>query len=165
MISVFWFGESQDSFALNEKLLGSNNLLSKSCSQHPYYYREVISFFWFGGSKTCLPSPVGGRQTKSCSGGKTYLAKVDRSAQVTIEKWPPFFDLGSVSWPQRRCRWCGVAGGAALQAVRRCRRWASAPGAARLVLNIRYHIPTNWPRCSCQILQLFIDVDKHKVGK
>ena len=76
-----------------------------------YYYREVISVFWFGGSKTRLPSPVGGRQ-----------AKVDRSAQVTIEKWPPFFDLGSVSWPQRRCRRCSVAGGAALQAVSECPR-------------------------------------------
>merc|ERR1712173_497686 len=85
-------------------LLGSKNLFSESCSQHPYYYREVISVFRFGGSKTCLPSPEGGRQTKSCSNQKTCFAKVDRSAQVTIEKWPPIFDLGSVSWPQRRCR-------------------------------------------------------------
>ena len=47
---------------------------------------------------------------KSCSDGKTCLAKVDRSAQVTIEKYPAFFYLGSVSWP-RCCRQCGVAGG------------------------------------------------------
>ena len=58
-----------------------------------------------------MPSPEGGRQTKSCSDGKTCLAKVDRSVQVTIEKLPPFFYLGSVSWPWRRCRRCGVAGG------------------------------------------------------
>ena len=63
-------------------------------SERPYYYREVISVFWFGGSKTCLPSPKGGRQTKSCSDGKTCLAKVDRSAQVTLEKWPPFLIWG-----------------------------------------------------------------------
>ena len=48
---------------------------------------------------------------KSCSDGKTCLAKVDRSAQVTIEKYPAFFYLGSVSWPRRHCRRCGVAGG------------------------------------------------------
>ena len=90
----------QDLFAFprrgkaNEKLLESKNLFSESCSQHPYQFREVISFFWFGGSKTCLPSPEGGRQTKSCSGGKTYLAKVDRSAHITIGKWSRFFDLG-----------------------------------------------------------------------
>ena len=35
-------------------------------------------------------------------------------------------------WPFRSGRW-GVAGKEVLQAVRRCRRWASAPGAARLV--------------------------------
>ena len=79
----------------NEKLLGSKNLFSESWSERPYYYREVISVFWFGGSETCLPSPEGGRQTKSCSDGKTCLAKVDRRAQVTIEKWPPFFYLTS----------------------------------------------------------------------
>ena len=92
-------------------VLGSKNLFCESCSQRPYYYREVISVFWFGGSKTRLPSPVGGRQTKSCSNQKTCFAKVDRSAHVTIEKWPPFFDLGNVIWPQWRCRRCGVAGG------------------------------------------------------
>ena len=58
-------------------VLGSKNLFSESCSQRPYYYREVISDFGFGGSK-----------------------------------------LASL----------------ALRAVRRCRRLASAPGAARLVL-------------------------------
>ena len=57
-------------------VLGSKNLFSESCSQRPYYYREVISDFGFGGSK-----------------------------------------LASL----------------ALRAVRRCRRLASAPGAARLV--------------------------------
>ena len=38
----------------------------------------MISDFLFGGSKTCLPSHEGGRQTKSCSYQKTYLAKVER---------------------------------------------------------------------------------------
>ena len=123
---------------LIEGVLGSKNLFCESCSQHPYYYREVISVFWFGGSKTCLPSPEGGRQIKSCSDGKTCLAKVDRSAQVTIKKWPPFFDLGSVSWPQRRCRRCGVAGGAALQAVSECPRRRQAGIWTFLVIRIAY---------------------------
>ena len=79
---------------LIEGVLGSKNLFSESCSQRPYYYREVISVFWFGGSKTRLPSPEGGWQMKSCSDQKTYLAKVDRSAHITIEKWSRFFDLG-----------------------------------------------------------------------
>ena len=33
------------------KWLGSKNLFSKSCSERPYYYGQVISDFWFGGSK------------------------------------------------------------------------------------------------------------------
>ena len=92
----------QDSFAFpqrgmaNEKLLGSKNLFSESWSERPYYYREVISVFWFGGSQTCLPSPEGGRQTKSCSDQKTYLAKVVRSGHITIEKWSRIFDLGGL---------------------------------------------------------------------
>ena len=59
----------------------SKNLFSESCSQRPYYYREVISDFGFGGSK-----------------------------------------LASL----------------ALRAVRRCRRLASAPGAARLVFSFNF---------------------------
>ena len=53
---------------------------------------------------------------KSCSDGKTCLAKVDRSAQVTIEKCPAFFLFGEcklasvVLQAVRRCRRCGVAG-------------------------------------------------------
>ena len=66
----------------NKKLLGSKNLFSKSFSERPYYYTEVISDFWFGGSKTRLPSPEGGSQTKSCSDQKTYLAKVVRSGHI-----------------------------------------------------------------------------------
>ena len=42
----------------------------------------MISYFGFGGSKTRLPSPEGGRQTKSCSDQKTYSAKVDQSAHI-----------------------------------------------------------------------------------
>ena len=38
-----------------KKWLGSKNLFSESLSERPFYYREVISVFWFGGSKTCLP--------------------------------------------------------------------------------------------------------------
>ena len=62
--------------------------------------REVISVFLFGGSKTRLPSPGGGRQTKSCSAQKTYLTKVDQSAHITIEKGSRIFDLGGLSWPR-----------------------------------------------------------------
>ena len=40
--------------------------------------------------------------------------------------------IGPLSRPHRPL-WGPLAGGAALQVVRRCRRWASAPGAARLV--------------------------------
>ena len=71
------------SMFLIEGVLGSKNLFRKSCSQRPYYYGEVISVFRFGGSKTRLPSPKGGRQMKSCSDQKAYLAKVDRSAHIT----------------------------------------------------------------------------------
>ena len=70
----------------NKKLLGSKNLFSESCLEQPHYCREVISDFLLGGSKTRLPSPEGGRQTKSCSDQKTYLAKVVWSGHITIEK-------------------------------------------------------------------------------
>ena len=40
-----------DSMFLIEGVLGSKNLFSESCSQRPYYIREVISDFGFGGSK------------------------------------------------------------------------------------------------------------------
>ena len=43
--------------------------------------------------------------------------------------WRPFWILQVM----QRCGRCDVAGVAALQAVRHCRRLASAPGAARLV--------------------------------
>ena len=85
---------------LIEGVLGSKNLFSESCLKWPHYYREVISDFWFGGSKTRLPSPEGGRQTKSCSDQKTYFAKVDQSTHITIEKWSRIFDLGGLSWPR-----------------------------------------------------------------
>ena len=86
---IWWV---QDLFAFpqrgkaNEKWLRSKNLFCESCSEQPYYYQEVISDFGFGGSKTRLPSPKGGRQTKSGSDQKTYLAKVVRSGHTTIEK-------------------------------------------------------------------------------
>ena len=164
----------------------------------------------------CISRPLIGRNTE-CSDQKTYLAKVVRSAHITIEKWSPFFDLGgprlvclppkgegkrkvarikklilrklfaapillyrsdlgfliwgvqdlfafprrgkanekllgwknlfSESWLERPSYYkevtsvfwfgkCKLAS-AALQAVRRCRRWASAPGAARLVFMLR----------------------------
>ena len=79
---------------LIERVLGSKNLFSESCLKWPHYYREVISDFWFGGSNTRLPSPEGGRQTKSCSDQKTYFAKVVRSGYITMEKWSRIFDLG-----------------------------------------------------------------------
>ena len=133
-------------------------------------YREVILDFWFGGSKTRLPSPDGGRQTKSCSDKKTYLAKVVRSGHITTEKWSQFFwfwgsktrlgkantkllwskNLFSVSWSERPYYYRRVIsdfwfGGSklaslALRAVQRCRRLASAPGAARLVF---WTLPVN----------------------
>ena len=80
-------------------VLGSKNLFRESCLQRPYYYRAVISVFWFGGSKTRLPSPEGGRQTKSCSNQKTYFEKVVRSAHITIQKWSRFFWL----WGSKTC--------------------------------------------------------------
>ena len=70
LVCLSWRGKA------NKKLLESKNLFSESCSHCLYYYTEVISVFWFGGSKTRLPSPFGGRQTKSCSNQKTYFAKV-----------------------------------------------------------------------------------------
>ena len=71
----FFFHSPSQPFLI-EGVLGSKNLFSKSCLKWPHYYREVISDFWFGGSKTRLPFPQGRRQTKSCSVQKTYLAKV-----------------------------------------------------------------------------------------
>ena len=59
------------------KLTGAPMLLER---------REVISIFLFGGSKTRLPFPEGGRQTKSCLNQKTCLAKVDQNAHITIER-------------------------------------------------------------------------------
>ena len=88
----------------NEKLLESKNLFCESWSERPYYYREGISAFWFGGSK---------------------LAPL------------------------------------ALRAVRRCRRWASAPGAARLVLltdNVILDESSIWPLL---IYQIIISTDWH----
>ena len=81
---------------LIEGVLGSKNLFSESCLKWPHYYREVISDFWFGGSNTRLPSPEGGRQTKSGLDQKTYLAKVVRSGHITMEKWSGIFDLGAL---------------------------------------------------------------------
>ena len=68
-----------DSMFLIEGVLGSKNLFSESCSQRPY-------FFLIGGFKTSLPSSEGGRQMKSCSDQKTYLAKDDQSAHISLEK-------------------------------------------------------------------------------
>ena len=53
----------------------------------------MISDFLFGGVKTYLPSLEGERQTKSGTDQKTYLAKVVRSAHITIEN-----DLGFLIW-------------------------------------------------------------------
>ena len=60
----------------------------------------MILDFLFGGSKMRLPSTEGGRHTKSGSDQKTYLAKVNWNAHITIEKLSPFLDLGSLSWPR-----------------------------------------------------------------
>ena len=49
---------------LIEGVLESKNLFSENSLQHPYYYREVILVFQFGGSKTILPSPEGGGKQK-----------------------------------------------------------------------------------------------------
>ena len=78
-----WVSPSSIPACLIEGVLGSKNLFRESSSERPYYFREVISDFLFGGSKTCLPSPKGGRQTKSGSDQKTYLAKVVRSEHIT----------------------------------------------------------------------------------
>ena len=83
---------------LIEGVLVSKNLFSES------FYIKVISFFWFGGSKTCLASPERGRQMKSYSNRKTYLVEVDRSTYITIEKRSSFFDLGTVSRPRQYWR-------------------------------------------------------------
>ena len=80
----------------------SKNLFSESCLKWPHYYREVISDFYLGGLRQI-------RQIKSCFDQKICFAKV--SIHITIEKWSSFLDLGSVSWPRRCCRRCGVAGG------------------------------------------------------
>ena len=93
---LFFFFSMSSTFLI-EGVLGSKNLFSESCLKWPHYYREVISDFWFGGSKTRLPSPEGGRQTKSGSDQITYLAKVDGSGHITIEKWSQIFDLGGLS--------------------------------------------------------------------
>ena len=75
---------------------------------------------------------------------KTYLAKVDGSIQQPrVGYWIPFHTLLAILgpltaildiWGSHRSRSWDVAGGEVLQAVRHCRRWASAPGAARLFL-------------------------------
>ena len=80
---------------LIEGVLWSKNLFSESCLKWPHYYREVISDFWFGGSKTRLPSPEGERQMKSCSDQKAYLAKVDRSTHITKGVISVFWFWGS----------------------------------------------------------------------
>ena len=83
--SIF-FSHSPSRPFLIEGVLGSKNLFSESCVKWPHYYREVISDFLFGGSKTRLPSPEGGRQTKSGPDQRTYFAKLNRNAHITIEK-------------------------------------------------------------------------------
>ena len=106
----------QDLFAFpwrgkaKEKLLGSKNLFSKSCSERRYYYTQVISVFRFGKSKLASLAFVGNAALASAPGAtrlvfslfsffsflflrrdlfslkeysdqETYLAKVDHSAQ------------------------------------------------------------------------------------
>ena len=94
--SIFFPFHSPSRPFLIEGVLGSKNLFSESCLKWPHYYREVISDFWFGGSKTRLPSPEGGRQTRSCSDQKTYLAKVVRSGHITTDKGSWIFDWGDL---------------------------------------------------------------------
>ena len=96
IVFFFFFRVSPSRPFLIEGVLGSKNLFRESWRERPHYYREVISDFWFGGSKTRLPSPEGGRQTKSGSDQKTYLAKVVRSGHITIEKWSQIFDSGGL---------------------------------------------------------------------
>ena len=63
----------------------------------------------------------------------TYLAKVDRNGQnLGVDPFPLVaildFAGGAALQAVRHCRRCGIAGGAALQAVRRCRRCGVAGG-------------------------------------
>ena len=85
----FWI--SRPLIGWKSGMLGSKNLFSESCSQHPITIEKWSPFFDLGGPRlVCLPP-----KTKSCSNQKTYLAKVVRSTHITIEKWFPFF-IGGV---------------------------------------------------------------------
>ena len=87
---VSHFGAPWRPFGISRPLIGRNT----ECSDQKTYLAKVDQgthitiekwsrFFDLGGFKTCLPSPEGGRQTKSCSNQKTYFAKVVRPYYYT----------------------------------------------------------------------------------
>ena len=98
-----------------------------------YYYREVISFFLIWGVQDLIAFPRRGKANKKLLGWKNLFS----------ESWserPSYYrEVTSVFWFGE----CKLAS-AALQAVRRCRRWASAPGAARLEFCYCIHMVLNW---------------------
>ena len=105
---------------LIEGVLGSKNLFSESCLKWPHYYREVISDFWFGGSKTRLPSPPRGKANKKLLWSKNLFCE-------SCLKWPHYYrEVISDFW-FGECKLASVV----LQAVRRCRRCGVA-GAERV---------------------------------
>ena len=92
---IFHFSFSPSRPFLIERVDWSKNLFSESSSERPHYYREVISDFWFGGSKfVCLPRR--GKANKKGLGSKRNLAKVVWSGHITIEKWSQIFDWGGL---------------------------------------------------------------------
>ena len=107
VISVFWFWGSKNCLpspkggrqmkscsdgktclakvdrSANKKLFWSKNLFCESCLKWPHYYREVISVFWFGGSKTRLPSPPRGKANKKLLWSKHLFSE-------SCLKWPHY---------------------------------------------------------------------------
>ena len=76
------------------RVLGSKTLFSESDSNlglDPF--QDPVGHFGAPWRPFCISRPLIGRNTE-CSDQKTYLAKVVRSAHITIEKWSPFLDLG-----------------------------------------------------------------------
>ena len=152
--------------------------------------QKYSRYSWFFVGWCCLTPK--GEVNKKLLGLKTCLTKVYRSTHITIEKWPRFYDLwcpktlplkGKAnkkllegknlfhkSWSEYLCYYKEVTSvfsklaSAALQGVRHCRWWASAPSTARLalILFIVLSIKMINLRTSKPKYRLFLTFKKHR---